>query len=449
MADLIIEELEFQGVKIDDKQKYALDMVHSGKNIFITGSAGTGKSFVINLIQKLLTKTERYYELTASTGIAAVNINGKTLHCLFGMKLAKDNIEELISIMSRRKLLLNMWKTLEVLIIDEISMLNIKFFKTVSKVISFIKENEKPFGGIQIILVGDFLQLPPIDDKKKYNYKNPKQNLYLFQTEIWETLELEIVLLQNLYRNSNIQFNNLLGKIRRGKLVPKDLTYLNRYNREIDDTNSEFKRTMLYPYNAMVDNYNRIKLMELATEEYTFKREIIFVPLYDDNDLPYEEVNYYIEMESMNTRIEDEIKLKVGAQVMLTVNKHDLGLYNGLKGKVMEITEKGIVILFENETVHTIKNHRYITEIKDVGKVITRQIPLKLAWAITIHKSQGCSIKKLKIDFTKKSFVGGLGYVALSRSSCPEELQLVNYTMECFKQDPEVVEYYKYLESRY
>lgn len=419
-------------------------------NIFLTGAGGTGKSYALREYISL-NDSENLY-VTASTGIGAVNVDGITFHKLMAMGKHIGDTESIISRIMGSKELKNRWLSMKVLIIEEISMLDIGVFVNVSKAISAIREDPRPFGGIKIILCGDFLQLPPIYP----HVDNGETYKYLFQHPVWKAMDLSVVYLKEPkrytvsstvpeYRLKGIEFFKILQDIRYGILSDRVLHLMKECSRPpvIKDG---IRPTILMATNREIDDFNDKELAKLDGKEYAY------TALFSPNDNPM------LSKEDMlrNTRLSGNLRLKIGAQVMLLVNMNDIGLCNGSRGVVtgFNTDEKNYpIVKFTNGLSLTIHPHTWTSTIKSGTPVVKHtfrltQIPLKLAWAITVHKSQGLTLDSVYVSLSS-CFAPGMVYVALSRCKSMENLFINGWSISVWnrcKPDQNAVEFYKKLE---
>lgn len=447
-------------------------------NIFITGSAGTGKSF---LLKELLPKLEGTVCVTASTGISAINIGGTTLHKLVGLGLAKENKDVLLTKIHRNKRLRNLWQSIDVLVIDEISMMDIGFFIKISEIIASVRgevipmSKINPFGSITLILIGDFLQLPPVtiyeDSGIKYKY--------LFEHPIWNDMNLKTIMLSNPKRyvtytgdNQSIcditmdilkgnmnksyvepimdissddegyKFFKILSDVRLGKNTSIVQEFIKKSAVKPKISNNGIAPTVLIAINKEVDKYNNDQLAKLTTQEKTYKA--LFKASKD---------SLITESDMLKTCLAPEtLSLKIGAQVMLLVNMPDLELGNGSRGIVIGYSDSGYpLVQFLNDKKLMVTPHTWSASIKyeidgssNSSKSELTQIPLKLAYSLTIHKSQGLSLDCVYL-YSSSIFASGQLYVALSRcrdSNYLYTIGLDNAVLARSKPDKSVIEFY-------
>ena len=400
---------------LNKDQKCALELVNNGDSLFITGMGGTGKSTLLRHIINLKKEQKQNIGITSTTGISADLINGKTLHSFLGIGLGKENIDALfkkICIFKKYEML----KNLDLLIIDEISMLNIELFEKIDLLFKRIRRNSRFFGGLQVILSGDFLQLPPVLCDK-----------FIFSSKLWNDLNFKTIYLQEIVRQSELQFVRILKDIRIQNITEDVKNFLE--SREIDYPEENcIIPTMLYSTNYQVSKKNKECYNLLNTEEHQFNLEIKYKK-YIKNKEKYTNL----------IRFEQNLHLKKGAQVMFLINKDPF--FNGSRGIITDFIGGYPEVLFNNgQKMIVTKETLDIVENDSVVLSYT-QIPLKLAYAISIHKSQGSTIELAVLD-CKNIFEKGQFYVAISRVKNVSGLYIKNLDVNLIKADPEAKEYY-------
>lgn len=415
--------------------KYALDILEKSKqSIFITGRAGTGKSTLLRLFRRTSRKKT---VVLAPTGIAALNVKGQTIHSFCGFPprflTARD-----IKISKRYKKVI---KNIEVMVIDEISMVRADMLDAID---IFLQKNRgiyEPFGGVQMVFIGDLFQLPPViaTEVEREYFQFQYDSAYFFSAKVFEQgFEMEMLELRKVYRQEARFFLRLLEAIRLNQADYEDLEDLNvRYEPNFEP--ADFFVT-LSPRNYLVDRINTKELSDILALEYTFHAKIDgdFKP----SQYPTEQV----------------LRLKEGAQVMFIRNDHESGDYvNGTIGKVVQIDVDKIVVLVEEDgqnkeiEVHKVEweilKYKQGNDPKEITSEIMgtfTQYPLKLAWAVTIHKSQGKTFDKVIIDMGKGAFEHGQTYVALSRCRTLEGIILKQKIKpQDVMVDERVVEFYE------
>ena len=397
-------------------QATALNILKTGNNVFITGSAGTGKTYLLNQYTFYLKSRKIIPTIVAPTGIAASHLQGQTIHSFFSLGIRNNIDDEYIESLRNKKYLQTRFSKLKVLIVDEISMVSPEMFLAMDKILRAFKKNNLPFGGIQTILSGDFFQLPPIS-------KVSTEKRFAWQSPSWKELELKTCYLQEKFRQDDNVLINILDEIRSGNVSSNSYEILNsRYHKELD---IDFTPTKLYTHNIDVDRINNDELNKLTSpiKTFTYKSE---------------GTAKNIEKIFKSSLVLEEMSLKKDAVVMFIKNNHELGYVNGTTG---------VVVGFDKETNLPIVKTSYGSLIKcpleewtienDSGNIVAKvsQVPLKLAWAITIHKSQGMTLDSAEIDLSK-TFEVGQGYVALSRIKNIDGLRLMGLNDKALIVDP-------------
>lgn len=411
-------------------QERATELALQGHSLFLTGQAGTGKTYTLNSIIKTLTENGKRVTRTASTGIASTHINGTTIHSWAGVgiksKLSADDLYKI----KNNNFSFNRINNTDVLIIDEISMLPDYVFDLVNEVCSFIKDKKQFFGGIQLIVCGDFFQLPPVN-------RNGNGNLYCFNSGVWNSLNMKVCYLDHIYRQSDPEFIDLLNSIRTNSIEEKHINLLNSLKK---NTKNIDKAVNLYPKNINVDIENTRELNKLNKESHIFRSNS-------------DGVGFVIERIKKNMIVNDTIIIKEGAKVMLAANKYEKGIplpifVNGTLGTVQMIIKKDdieeiIIKTSKTEEIISLKRHKWAEiEVDRLGKEKTvakvEQFPLKLAWALTVHKSQGATLDYVNLDLTE-TFTHNMGYVALSRATSLEGIHLSGFNETALEIDPVII----------
>jgi len=374
-------------------QQEALDILKLGHNVYLTGSAGSGKTFLLNMYISHLKANNVEVGITASTGIAATHMNGITIHSWSGLGIREHlSNQDLRKLLETRRLTARFGKA-KVLIIDEVSMLHPYQLDLVDKICKMFKQGENPFGGIQVVLCGDFFQLPPVNrDSREVNF--------IDKSDIWDNMDLKVCYLHEQYRHESEELAQVLNDIRKGDVGEDTLEPLRkRYKRNIEGLANP---TKLYTHNANVDFINNKELKNLQGETKTYYMESI-----GNKKLT--------EILAKNCLAPEELQLKKNALVMFVKNNFEKDYVNGTLGKVIGFIDDNTPI------VKTIRGREIAVEpvswtIEEDGKIKAEivQTPLRLAWAITVHKSQGMTLDAAEVDLSN-AFVEGMGYVALSR----------------------------------
>nr|XP_018913022.1 PREDICTED: ATP-dependent DNA helicase PIF1 [Bemisia tabaci] len=404
--------------ELSKEQKRVLDAVSGKRNIFFTGSAGTGKSYLLRCILNSLPPDVTV--ATASTGAAACLVGGVTLHSFAGIGGGTGTLEHCYQLASRPQVVQN-WRKCKNLVIDEISMVDGDYFDKIEAVARRVRNSDAPFGGIKLILCGDFLQLPPVAKDSKTRF--------CFQSEAWSRCELQCFNLKEVHRQSDPEFINMLNNIRVGRVTPEvsdRLIATARNNLEKDG----IVPTQLCCRTREAEQINETKLAELQGEMRKFEaRDSGNSASLDDQ-----------------TRVSKTLCLKVGAQVMLLKNVSvTKGLVNGARGVVSKFSAEGHpVVVFCSGESYTCKPEKWFVKTTGGGVITRIQIPLQLAWAFSIHKSQGLTLDCVEMALSGV-FEAGQAYVALSRAQSLDTLRVVDFDPKQVWANPDVLKFYRQL----
>lgn len=422
---------------MNDLQQKFVDTALEGKNIFLTGSGGTGKSYVLKYLLTEFKKRNRHYALTAMTGCAALLLENKatTLHSWAGVGLGKEALPKLVSDIRRSSKAMRRWLLTDTLIIDEVSMMPPEFFEKLDAIAKRLRSSQKPFGGIQLIFVGDFFQLPPVNKEKED--KDPD---FIFEIPLWKTMDFNVIDLKEIMRQKDPVFHEILNEARIGQLSNKSLVIL-KERQNLNWKKLEIKPTLLFPQRGIVNSINMQNLKKLQGDQYSYKVSTISATAVT------QQMQYSIDKTNRDSSYEEELLLKVGAQVMLIINlpsSSETNLVNGSRGVVTGFSGPSHTPLvkflgYENP----IPIEHYYWEVADFEGVKQKQIPLRLAYALTIHKSQGSTLDSALIDVGPNTFEYGQAYVALSRVKDLESLYLWDIEKGAFKAHPKVIEFYR------
>ncbi|GMM32817.1 DNA helicase [Saccharomycopsis crataegensis] len=505
-------------IVLSSEQKQVLKMViDEGRSIFFTGSAGTGKSVLLREIIKRLQGVyyrEDFVAVTASTGLAAVNIGGQTIHRFAGIGIGNGSVGELIKRVEKNELNVKRWRNIKVLIIDEISMIDGDLFSKVAAVAKHVRRNDQPFGGIQLVLTGDFFQLPPVPDK--FSHRAPK---YCFQSPEWNDVVEETILLTNVFRQKgDTELIDMLNTVRLGTCSIEMARKFQSLSRQViyDDN---IQPTELYPTREEVRISNSTRLNQLPGKPRCFKAVDVF-----SSDNPYAIKHEKSMLDNM--LCVEELILKEDAQVLMLKNLdnkvvngsvgivscflteelylgllHDYDFDNFNNSSTREevrfisscigeqpqeemrsklntfssdarvrmkphlltalrsrTTDVYPVVAFsipgsrdDGKIIKLVQTDEFSVNIpkagsKKSGKAVRMQIPLLLSWAISIHKSQGQTLDRVKVDLNK-IFEKGQVYVALSRATSKDRLQVLNFRSEKIRASDEVREFYRNLQT--
>jgi ATP-dependent DNA helicase PIF1 len=428
--------------KLTVKQRLAYDYMVQGKNVFITGPSGTGKSSVIKLFKKLYGSTKTI-AITSTTGISALLIGGTTLHSYAGIGMGTGSVGAMSTNILKKPYLRNRWAKLDVLIIDEVSMLSPELFDKLEEVGRIVRrskpqrlmaknEPEEPFGGIQIVLSGDFLQLPVV-----------KSDNFCFEAKSWDRVIPHTVNLTKIIRQDNREFQKCLNNLRFGRLTRNTKELLMSCVGVELKNDDGIKPTRIHTTNAAIDQINEEELDKLVTEDTEFVQFDMEMYLYEfvkNREWAYEKYRKYCLAPSV-------LQLCIGAQVMLLHNLEiEEGLVNGSRGVVVGFVEDLPRVKFLNGTERIIDYHIWEYEENDKKMMRITQIPLKLAWAVTVHKSQGQTLDYAEVDLSNV-FEYGQAYVALSRVKSKEGLSIVALDFDTIRAHPKAKAYYKKLKQ--
>lgn len=408
-------------------QSQALDILKMGKNVFLTGPAGSGKTHVVNAYVKYLKSHAVDVAVTASTGIAATHIGGQTIHSWSGLGI-KDTLTDydIESLMERQYLYKRFEKT-KVLIIDEVSMLHHFRLDLIEWICRQMKRSEAPFGGMQIILCGDFFQLPPVSKRRfdGYEFIEPVESEFAFKAESFLNSKFTICYLSEQHRQKDNQYLSILNQIRQNKVTQKTVDLLKSRLNADPDTGTVITR--LYTHNIDVDEINKKHLGLIQASEKVYNMTSKGAPS-------------LVESLKKSCLSPEVLVLKKGARVMFTKNQPEGGFVNGTLGIVKDFGPFGEPVVETNSGM-TFSVSPQSWKIEEEGKVKAEieQLPLRLAWAITVHKSQGMSLDAMEVDLSK-SFVKGMGYVALSRVRSLDGMKLLGFNDMSLEIDMEVLE---------
>lgn len=412
---------------MNKEQQQFIKVAYEGHNVFLTGAGGTGKSYIIQHLVDKYKEINKSYALTSMTGCAALLLGrATTLHSWACVGLARDSVDKLIDSINGSKKSKRRWMSTEVLIVDEVSMMDVDLFEKLDQIGRTIRKNPKPFGGIQLIFVGDFFQLPPVDKG------TPK---FIFESNLWSKIAFKIVYLTQVIRQKEPVFHKILAEARIGSLSTESLEIL-KGRMGLPWQSMEIKPTLLFPKKDIVANVNIHGLSKLPTPEYTYKVETICSKKGDD-------FNFAVQKVLRNASYDEKVILKVGAQVMLLINRNDGSeLVNGSRGVVTGFLTNSTPLVKFHSMKESIPIEKYTWEIEEES-MSQKQIPLKLAYALTVHKSQGATLDSALIDIGHDVFECGQAYVALSRVKSLESLYIHNLSVSAFKAHPKVKKFYE------
>jgi len=407
-----------QKTELNDSFQKALDiMEHGTKNVFVTGRAGTGKSTLLDYFRE---HTKKKIVVLAPTGVAALNVKGQTIHSFF--KFRPGVTPSTVKRRSDSKEGKNIFKELHSIVIDEISMVRADLLDCVDRALRLERGSKEPFGGVQMIFIGDLFQLPPVvGEEEEEMFRDYYDSPYFFSAKSLEDSEFETVELEKVYRQKDPAFIRILNSVRDNSAGEKELRELNSrhipgYSHKVT---GDKLSVYLAPTNWKVGAINETELKKLNGPEYTYKAKT-------DGDF-----------DSGRFPTEEKLKLKIGAQVMLLNNDLEKRWVNGSIGKLVSVTKdfNGDILGVELESGEVVKVEPFAWQmfqfyVNDSGQISPepvgsfKQFPLKLAWAVTIHKSQGKTFERVVLDIDRGTFAHGQTYVALSRCTTMEGLTL-------------------------
>ncbi len=408
--------------KLNPDQEAAFKILQSRSNVFLTGAAGTGKSFVV---RRYLETKSAPPPILASTGAAAVLVGGRTFHSFFGLGILEGGVEKTVKKAVESYRVRSRLKKTHEIVVDEISMIHPQAFEAADRIARTVKGNTTPFGGIRLILTGDFFQLPPVDPHKK-------EVAFLFDTEEWQNLDLKIYELTEPMRAKDEAFLSILQKVRFGNCDEEVAEFLDSKTAPLTQ---DFLGTVLFPRKEKVESYNQERLEKIKAAAHTFETEIQISP----------KTNFDRERALKLAPLPEVLILKEGALVMIRKNDPDGAFVNGSLGTIEKIKSDHLkVTLLSGEEVAVERDDFQILDADGAVVCTVRNFPVTLGWASTIHKAQGASIDRVHLDL-KNLWEGGQGYVALSRARDPKQLFVSEWTANSFKANPRVVEFYRAL----
>lgn len=408
-------------------QQLALAVMLSGESVFLTGPAGSGKTYILNQFIRLAKKQGKYVSVTATTGLAATHLGGTTIHSWSGIGIHDSLPQGFLDRFpkGRREII----KKTDVLVIDEISMLHDYRLDMIDEICRLVREKPlEPFGGIQVVMSGDFFQLPPI------NHRDSRAGGFVVNSSAWSELDPTVCYLEEQYRQDDEALLGVLSAIRKGTLTQDHIDTLTARSEVHPDELEDL--TELYTVNVDVDKLNEAKLAQI-----------------DDDELSYERVEVgpkgHLEVLDRSVLAPKVLRLKRGALVMAVKNSSDRKYVNGSIGTVVD---------FETDTEYPIVKFRNGKEVLmvpdswelrdgDEKRASISQIPLRLAWAITVHKSQGMTLDTARMNLAK-AFVEGMGYVALSRVKNVNSLYLSGINQMALRVSEEAMSIDGYLREK-
>jgi len=391
---------------MNPEQQLALDDVCAGRSVFITGGAGVGKSFLIHEIVEKCSGSNNI-GVCAMTGCAALLINGTTLHSYLAIGLGKDPAEKLAYSIRKFPSVHSRILSMDILLIDEISMMSDNLFEKVDEFLRIVKKNKNPFGGVQLVLVGDPFQLCPVE------------GTYCFTSPVWKKCKFSTHnLTTNMRQKGDPLFKEILDRVRWGKCSPEDLAVLESL--KTTQFPEGIKPTRLYSKNTSIDVINICELEELGEPIREFKTYTSDV---------------YAKKWATTNKVPEKVRLCIGAQVMCTKNFPELGLANGSRGVITAMDETGVFMRKLSGATVRIAFFEMPLALTSPGTYI-RYMPIKLAWAITIHSAQGMTIDALEVDLGRDIFASGQAYTGLSRATSLASVRVISVRPNSFITNP-------------
>ncbi|MEX2515052.1 MAG: PIF1 family DEAD/DEAH box helicase [Candidatus Paceibacterota bacterium] len=394
-------------------QEQAFDILQRGVCTYVTGPAGSGKTHLLNQYIEWCHSQEKSVAVTASTGIAATHIGGRTIHSWSGMGIKDEMSKKQLDALAQKEFLHKRYSETDVLIIDEISMLSASQLDLLDDIARAVSGQDIPFGGIQVVMSGDLFQLPPIT-----NRSGPQ---YVTQSQVWEKADIAMCYLTEQFRQEDEQFLQVLSDIREGRVA--DSTREVVASRLVTETDIK-NITRLYTHNADVDTVNEEHLDKLDGDLHVY-------------DMRTSGSAQKVKTLKRGSLAPESLRLKVGAEVMFIKNDSDGKYVNGTRGRVDRFSHGLPVVKTRGGKEITPDRVRWQRSYVDGDNAYISQLPLRLAWAVTVHKSQGMTLDEAAIDLSR-TFVPGQGYVALSRVRSLSGLYLLGINDLAFQIDPYV-----------
>ncbi len=433
-------------MELNDDQTAAFAAVQSGQNVFLTGPAGAGKSFLIRHIVDWAARIGKTIGITALTGCAALLLgtNAKTLHSWAGIGLGRDSVDVLVKSALKYPQTKRRWKKTDILIVDEISMMTPDLFEKLDAIGKRVRASPLPWGGLQLIVCGDFFQLPPV---VKGISGETFPGRFAFESPAWKAANLKPILLHRIERQTDAGFQRVLNECRIGAPSAETIELL-KSRQNLNWKKQMIKPTLLFSRNSDVEaiNEQNIAALKKPLRIYEAKTEVL-----TNTGLPPAEIPCGEALERLLQKMDADssyvvrLELCVGAQVMLLMNKDlEAGLANGSRGVVIGFSDNNIpIVQFMHGDPVAVEPHTWISS--ECNAIVRTQIPLRVAYAITIHKSQGATLDCALIDIGSNTFEYGQAYVALSRVRSMESLYVFNLNPAKIMAHPSVVAYYESL----
>lgn len=426
------EPIDPHKITLTESQKVAMKAIKTGASLCITGAAGTGKSTLLNKVCLWAHNADMEYGVTAMTGCAALLIGGRTVHSFLGVGLAKGTPEELAASVTKLKGLVVKLCKLELLFIDEISMCSAEFLDKISRYLQIVRKNDAPFGGVQMVFMGDFMQLPPVI-KKEAGSAGAVSAVFAFESAEWRRLAPRVIVLTQVMRQANdLEFATMLERMRWGNCLPEDLAALTSCK---DRDFGDVRPTILFSINRDVERVNTNSFMALLKN--TGNPPITLKTEYGGN-------KEAAQRWARSCEIPDEVVVAVGAQVVVTANMDiDSGIVNGTRAIVHAWNEgtKICTLRLVNGRLYKVGLWKPTTDMfGEVPKVLW--YPIKLAYALSVHKAQGMTLDAAELDLGSSIFEFGQAYTALSRVRSLQDVCILDVSAASFKSHPKVKAFY-------
>jgi ATP-dependent DNA helicase PIF1 len=409
-------------LELSTEQQKVLEHLKKGKNVLLTGQAGTGKTTTLQAVRNYAIANKLNFGITAMTGCAAILIRGRTLHSFLGIGLGTRAASTMAAYtITKNKLLCKRIMSLQLLVIDEISMMNAELFTKINDYLCHVRGNKKPFGGVQVLLCGDFAQLPPVEGD------------FCFESPDWNPMNIETVVLSFQFRQeSDTMFQDMLQRCRIGACTYEDIQALKRCKDTIFADG--IQPTRIYPKNRNVDQINQHELSKLLGEG---KQKVIYRVKYVPYSLPINHLQAY----ASTAGIPEVLELCEGAQVIVTSNLSET-VVNGTRGKIISLSSAAVVIRTTDGCEEVIPLTS-VAPFDDHGHDEIIYMPFRLGYAISIHKSQGMTLDAVEMDLGKDIFEYGQAYVALSRAKRISNIRITNVKASSFQMHPKVRKFYE------
>jgi ATP-dependent DNA helicase PIF1 len=417
-------------IELNSDQQKAVDEFINKKNIFLTGPAGTGKSVTLRKIIEYCNLNKILYGVTATTGSAALLIGGKTINSYLGIGLIDKSPNEMFNyVRYKYHHIMKKIRELKLLIIDEISLMDDELFNFISEYLKLCNKNSLPFGGIQVILTGDFCQLESINGN------------FCFNTKAWKELKLEIIFLHKMIRqNEDKTFQKMLRELRYG--ICSDKTF-NRLLLCKDTNFNDIKPTILFSKNIDVDKINDSEYKSLIDKKNGICNETIYPMIFPDLKKDHDKIKNWIK----TLDIPSSVKLCIDAQIIVTANiNQEKGVVNGTRGRITTLLPDRIIIEKVDKSLVIINYHKCI--FNEDKNIYFSYMPIKLGYALTIHKAQGMTLDAIEIDIGKNIFASGQAYTAISRARNLNSIKIKDISQDSFIIRSEVLEFYSKIDNK-